>query len=109
MTRFANTLSSDNNSAEKKANNKKVEGHSPPYQSVPSESSPHYSEPSQSNSQSIEPVSKPVLNTKAYLSMSDFLAGISQLAVIGVIETTGIVEAIHREIVLRPLGLLNHK
>ena len=109
MTRFANALSSDNNSAEKKANNKKVEGHSPPYQSVPSESSPHQSEPNQSDRQTIESISEPVLNTKAYLSMSDFLEGISQLAIIGVIETTGIVEAIHREIVLRPLGLLNHK
>ena len=47
MTRFANALSSDNNSAKKKANNKTVEGHSPPYQSVPSESSPHHFEPSQ--------------------------------------------------------------
>lgn len=43
------------------------------------------------------------------ITISDFLAGISQLAVIGVIETTSIVEAIHREIVLRPLGLLDHK
>lgn len=42
------------------------------------------------------------------ISISDFLAGISQLAVIGVIETTSIVEAIHREIVLRPFGLLDH-
>lgn len=109
MTRFANALSSDDNSAKKKANNKTVEGHSPPYPSAPNESSPHQSEPSQSDSQTIESISEPVLNTKAYLSMSDFLAGISQLAVIGVIETTGIVESIHREIVLRPLGLSNHK
>lgn len=43
------------------------------------------------------------------LSLRDFVAGISQLAVMGVIETTGIAEAIHREIVLRPLGLLNHR
>ncbi len=109
MTRFANALSSDDNSAKKKANNKTVEGHSPPYPSAPNESSPHQSEPSQSDSQTIESISEPVLNTKAYLSMSDFLACISQLAVIGVIETTGIVESIHREIVLRPLGLSNHK
>ncbi|PNK60249.1 esterase/lipase family protein [Psychrobacter sp. FDAARGOS_221] len=44
-----------------------------------------------------------------FISISDFVAGMSQLAIIGVIETTGIVEAIHREIVLRPLGLLNHR
>ncbi|SUD91511.1 GPI inositol-deacylase [Psychrobacter phenylpyruvicus] len=43
------------------------------------------------------------------LSVYDFLAGISQLSIIGVIETTAIVEAIHREVVLRPIGLLNHK
>lgn len=43
------------------------------------------------------------------ISVYDFLAGISQLSIIGVIETTAIVEAIHREIVLRPIGLLNHK
>lgn len=50
-----------------------------------------------------------VINQAAPISISDFLAGISQLAVIGIIETTSIVEAIHREIVLRPLGLLDHK
>ena len=43
------------------------------------------------------------------ISVNDFLAGISQLSILGVIETTTLVEAIHREIVLRPIGLLNHK
>ncbi len=43
------------------------------------------------------------------LSVYDFLAGISQLSILGVVETTALVEAIHREIVLRPIGLLNHK
>lgn len=43
------------------------------------------------------------------ISIYDFLDGISQLSIAGVIETTAIVEAIHREIVLRPLGLLNHR
>lgn len=45
----------------------------------------------------------------AIISVNDFLTGISQLSILGVIETTTLVEAIHREIVLRPIGLLNHK
>ena len=43
------------------------------------------------------------------ISVNDFLAGISQLSILGVLETTTLVEAVHREIVLRPIGLLNHK
>ncbi|WP_019671720.1 esterase/lipase family protein [Psychrobacter lutiphocae] len=63
------------------------------------EASQHPSDTSQSKL--IKPLSP--------LSLSDFVAGISQLTVIGVMETTDIVEAIHRDIVLRPLGLLNHR
>lgn len=39
----------------------------------------------------------------------DLLAGMSQLSIMGVLETTSIVEAIHREIALRPFGLFNDK
>ncbi len=42
-------------------------------------------------------------------NLGDFLVGLSQLSIIGVIETTAIVEAMHREIALRPFGLFNDK
>ena len=41
------------------------------------------------------------------ISLSDFFEGLAQLATMGVVEVTDIVEAIHREIVLRPLGRFN--
>ncbi len=41
------------------------------------------------------------------ISLSDFFEGLAQLATIGVVEVTDIVEAIHREIILRPLGRFN--
>ncbi|WP_296403946.1 alpha/beta hydrolase [Psychrobacter sp.] len=59
--------------------------------------------------ESEQPYSEPSRVKAGTLSITDFLLGISQLTTIGVIETTAIVEAIHREILLRPLGLLNHR
>ncbi|WP_367111334.1 esterase/lipase family protein [uncultured Psychrobacter sp.] len=41
------------------------------------------------------------------LSLADFFEGLTQLAAMGVVEVTDIVEAIHREILLRPLGRFN--
>lgn len=41
------------------------------------------------------------------ISLSDFFEGLAQLATMGVVEVTDIVEAIHREIILRPLGRFN--
>ncbi len=41
------------------------------------------------------------------LSLADFFEGLTQLAAMGVVEVTDIVEAIHREIILRPLGRFN--
>lgn len=41
------------------------------------------------------------------MSLSDFLEGLAQLATMGVVEVTDIVEAIHREVILRPLGRFN--
>lgn len=43
------------------------------------------------------------------ISIVDFFEGLAQLATMGVVEVTDIVEAIHREIILRPLGRFNDK
>lgn len=45
--------------------------------------------------------------TREPISLADFFEGLTQLATIGVVEVTDIVEAIHREILLRPLGRFN--
>lgn len=45
--------------------------------------------------------------TRDPISLADFFEGMTQLAAIGVVEITDIVEAIHREILLRPLGRFN--
>lgn len=47
------------------------------------------------------------LDRRDLISMADFFEGLTQLATIGVVEITDIVEAIHREILLRPLGRFN--
>ncbi|MGO1756304.1 MAG: lipase family alpha/beta hydrolase [Psychrobacter sp.] len=39
--------------------------------------------------------------------LTDFFEGLAQLATMGVVEVTDIVEAIHREVILRPLGRFN--
>lgn len=41
------------------------------------------------------------------ITLVDFFEGLAQLATMGVVEVTDIVEAIHREILLRPLGRFN--
>ncbi|WP_079693000.1 esterase/lipase family protein [Psychrobacter sp. DAB_AL43B] len=41
------------------------------------------------------------------ISLVDFFEGLAQLATMGVVEVTDIVEAVHREILLRPLGRFN--
>lgn len=43
----------------------------------------------------------------APLTVGDFLQGITQLATIGVLEVTEIIESLHSELVLRPLGRFN--
>ena len=43
------------------------------------------------------------------VSLADFFEGLAQLATTGVVEVTEIVEAIHREVILRPLGRFNDK
>lgn len=43
------------------------------------------------------------------VSLVDFFEGLAQLATMGVVEVTEIAEAIHREILLRPLGRLNER
>lgn len=47
------------------------------------------------------------MDTREPISYADFFEGVTQLATIGVVEVTDIVEAIHREILLRPLGRFN--
>ena len=42
-------------------------------------------------------------------SLTDVFEGLAQLATMGVVEVTDIVEAIHREIILRPIGRLNER
>ena len=41
------------------------------------------------------------------ITLVDFFEGLAQLATMGVVEVTDIVEAVHREILLRPLGRFN--
>ncbi|MEN6669923.1 hypothetical protein AAJP47_06060 [Psychrobacter sp. B38] len=41
------------------------------------------------------------------VTFADFFEGLAQLATMGVVEVTDIVEAIHREVILRPLGHFN--
>ncbi len=41
------------------------------------------------------------------VTFADFFEGLAQLATMGVVEITDIVEAIHREVILRPLGHFN--
>lgn len=48
-----------------------------------------------------------ILTSHKPISLSDFFEGLAQLATMGVVEVTDIVEAIHREIILRPLGRFN--
>lgn len=43
------------------------------------------------------------------VSLTDVIEGVTQLATMGVVEVTDIAEAIHREIMLRPLGRLNER
>ena len=43
------------------------------------------------------------------VSLADFFEGLAQLATTGVVEMTEIVESIHREVILRPLGRFNDK
>ena len=49
------------------------------------------------------------IDTQPYkpISLVDFFEGLAQLATMGVVEVTDIVEAVHREILLRPLGRFN--
>ncbi len=47
--------------------------------------------------------------TRAPISLVDFFEGLAQLATMGVVEVTEIAEAIHREIILRPLGRFNDR
>lgn len=42
-------------------------------------------------------------------SLADVFEGLAQLATMGVVEVTDIVEAIHREIILRPIGRFNER
>ncbi|WP_199507371.1 MULTISPECIES: alpha/beta fold hydrolase [unclassified Psychrobacter] len=42
-------------------------------------------------------------------SIADVIEGLTQLATVGVVGATDITEALHREIILRPLGRLNEK
>ena len=49
------------------------------------------------------------LESRAPISLVDFFEGLAQLATMGVVEVTDIAEAIHREIVLRPLGRFNDR
>ena len=46
---------------------------------------------------------------KTPVSLADFFEGLAQLATMGVVEMTEIVESIHREVILRPLGRFNDK
>lgn len=41
------------------------------------------------------------------ISLGDFIEGLAQLATMGVVEVTDIVESMHREIMLRPIGRFN--
>jgi pimeloyl-ACP methyl ester carboxylesterase len=41
--------------------------------------------------------------------LADFFEGLAQLATTGVVEITDIVEAIHREVIMRPIGRFNDK
>ncbi|MEC5209955.1 pimeloyl-ACP methyl ester carboxylesterase [Psychrobacter sp. PL15] len=43
------------------------------------------------------------------LSLGDIFEGLAQLATMGIVEVTDIVEAVHREIILRPLGRLDDR
>lgn len=47
--------------------------------------------------------------TTTPVTFADFFEGLAQLATMGVVEVTDIVEAIHREVILRPLGHFNEK
>lgn len=47
--------------------------------------------------------------TTQSVTLADFFEGLAQLATMGVVEITDIVEAIHREVILRPLGHFNEK
>lgn len=52
-------------------------------------------------------VDDPYIRPYQPISLVDFFEGLAQLATMGVVEVTDIVEAIHREILLRPLGRFN--
>lgn len=41
------------------------------------------------------------------ITLGDFIEGLAQLATMGVVEVTDIVESMHREIMLRPIGRFN--
>lgn len=49
------------------------------------------------------------LTDREPVTLADMLEGLTCLATMGVVEITEIVEAIHREIMLRPLGRLNSR
>lgn len=53
-------------------------------------------------------VDNSVIKLHQPISLVDFFEGLAQLATMGVVEVTDIVEAIHREILLRPLGRFNN-
>ena len=53
-------------------------------------------------------VDNSVIKPHQPISLVDFFEGLAQLATMGVVEVTDIVEAIHREILLRPLGRFNN-
>lgn len=52
---------------------------------------------------------KKEVSSNRELSISDFVDGVTQLTITGVIETNTLVEAMHREIMLRPIGLFNDR
>lgn len=53
-------------------------------------------------------VDNSVIKPHQPISLVGFFEGLAQLATMGVVEVTDIVEAIHREILLRPLGRFNN-
>ena len=50
-----------------------------------------------------------LLTRQEPISLADVFEGLAQLATMGVVEVTDIVEAIHREIILRPIGRFNER
>lgn len=48
-----------------------------------------------------------LVTVKSPITLGDFIEGLAQLATMGVVELTEIVESMHREIMLRPIGRFN--